>query len=45
MAGRLGGISAARPSVILALSIAVSLLVVALEYKLRQARLNLQPFS
>jgi competence protein ComEC len=44
MAGRLGGISAARPSVILALSIAVSLLVVALEYKLRQARLKLRPF-
>ena len=45
MAGRLGGISAARPSVILTLSIVLSLLIVALEYKLRHVRLNLQPFS
>ena len=45
IAGSVSGINAARPSVILALSIALSLLIAVLEYRRRAALLRLQPFS
>jgi len=44
-AGRLGGISAGKPFVILVFSLVISLLIVILEYKQRRARLKLQPFN
>jgi len=44
MAGKIGGIFAGKSPAILALSIVLSLLIVALEYRQRMARLKLQPF-
>ena len=43
-AGKIGGISAGNPFVILVLSLVISLLVVILEYRQRRARLKLQAF-
>jgi len=44
VAGCIPGISAGRPSVILALSVVLSLLIAALEYRRRTSLLRLQPF-
>ena len=45
LTGRAPGISPARPFLVIGISMALSLLIVALEYRRRTAMLRLQPFS